>query len=424
VTRRPSSYGTTSQSAGGSAGIYRGWAVVALCFAMLMLGAGPVYYAYGNYALAFAQSFNADRATINIGYTMVLLLGNLGSAPVGMMAERWPIKGVALLGVLGTAAGFALVSTASSILQVLLVFSTLIALADICIGTVVTNILVSHWFERRRGLAIGLSVIGTAVAAVIFPPLTDILFSRFGWRATFLIYAVLMLVLIPPIWFLARLPDNIAEHERLPLALRRPGGPPISLSEMFRSPAFWIVTLTIGAMIGANTGTMVSIVAFAVSRGFSSLEGSALLSVIGATSVAGKLVFGIAADRLSPVIALRIGLALMASGLIVLATGLLYPMLFGGAMLFGFGLGAMLPVWGGIVAKIFGLGSYGRALGWTRAAMAPISMVCPIFAGLISDATGDYAPVWMMFAALLALSFALTFAAPGWWRPGHASTEI
>jgi len=84
----------------------------------------------------------------------------------------------------------------------------------------------------------------------------------------------------------------------------------------------------------------------------------------------------------------------------------------------------MLPVWGGIVAKIFGLGSYGRALGWTRAAMAPISMVCPIFAGLISDGTGDYAPVWMMFAALLALSFALTFAAPGWWRPGHASAEI
>jgi len=309
VTRRPPSYGTTRHSAEGGTGIYRGWAVVALCFAMLMLGAGPVYYAYGNYALAFAQSFNADRATINIGYTMVLLLGNLGSAPVGMMAERWPIRGVALLGVLGTAAGFALVSTASSILQVLLVFSTLIALADICIGTVVTNILVSHWFERRRGLAIGLSVIGTAVAAVIFPPLTDILFSRFGWRATFLIYAVLMLVLIPPIWFLARLPDSIAEHERLPLALRRPGGPPISLGEMFRSPAFWIVTLTIGAMIGANTGTMVSIVAFAVSRGFSSLEGSALLSAIGATSVAGKLAFGIAADRLSPVIALRIGLA-------------------------------------------------------------------------------------------------------------------
>lgn len=424
MARRPTAYGMTVHSAAQPADIYRGWAVVALCFVMLMLSAGPVYYAYGNYALAFAQSFNADRATINIGYTMVLLLGNLGSAPVGMMAERWPIRGVALLGVLGTATGFALVSTASSILQVLLVFSTLIALADICIGTVVTNILVSHWFERRRAFAIGLSVIGTAVAAVIFPPLTDILFSRVGWRATFLIYAVLMLVLVPPIWFLARLPGSIAEHERLPVALRRPDGPPISLNELFRSPAFWIVTLTIGAMIGANTGTMVSIVAFAVSRGFSSLEGSALLSAIGATSVIGKLAFGIAADRLSPVIALRIGLVLMASGLLVLAAGLLYPMLFAGAMLFGFGLGAMLPVWGGIVAKIFGLGSYGRALGWTRAAMAPISMVCPVIAGLISDSTGDYTLVWAVFAALLALSFALTFAAPGWWRPRAALAEI
>lgn len=417
MARRSRAEWTTASSAREPAGVYRGWAVVALCFVMLMLGAGPVYYAYGNYALAFADSFGADRATINIGYTMVLILGNLGSAPVGMMAERWPIRGVALLGVLGTAAGFALVSTASSILQVLLVFSTLIALADICIGTVVTNMLVSHWFERRRGLAIGLSVIGTAVAAVIFPPLTDILFSRFGWRVTFLIYGALMLVLVPPIWFLARFPERIAEHERLPVAQRRPDGPPITLKDLFQSPAFWIVTMTIGAMIGANSGTMVSIVAFALSRGFSSMEGSALLSTIGATSVAGKLAFGIAADRLSPVIALRIGLVLMASGLLVLMTGLLYPILLAGAMLFGFGLGAMLPVWGGIVAKIFGLGSYGRALGWTRAAMAPISMICPIAAGLISDATGDYTFVWAMFAALLALSFASTFAAPGWWNP-------
>lgn len=398
-------------------GIYRGWAVVALCFFMLMLGSGPVYYAYGNYAIAFADSFGADRATINIGYTMVLLLGNLGSAPVGMAAERWPIRGVALLGVLGTSAGFALVSSSSSMLQVLLVFSTLIALADICIGTVVTNMLVSHWFERRRGLAIGLSVIGTAVAAVIFPPLTDILFSRFGWRVTFMIYGGLMLGLVPPIWFLARWPEGIAEHERLPVAHRELAGPPISLVEMFRTPAFWIVTITIGAMIGANGGTMVSIVAFAVSRGFSSLEGSALLSAIGATSLVGKLAFGIAADKLSPVVALRIGLVLMASGLLVLIIGLIYPILFIGAMLFGFGLGAMLPVWGGIVARIFGLGSYGRALGWTRAAMAPVSMVCPIAAGLISDATGSYTFVWALFAALLALSFVSTFAAPGWWRP-------
>ena len=138
----------------------RAWGVVTLCSVMIMMGAGPVYYAYGNYAVALKHAFAAPATVVNIGFTMVSVVGNIGSAPVGMALDRFGIRAVATAGVTGTALGFLLVSLATGIWQVVLLFGTLIAMADVCIGVVCTSYLVSHWFDRRRGLALGLSVLG------------------------------------------------------------------------------------------------------------------------------------------------------------------------------------------------------------------------------------------------------------------------
>ena len=399
------------QSGAPAASMARAWLVVAACFAMLFMGAGPVYYAYGNYAVAFGQEFGASRSVINIGFTVVGIVGNIGAAPVGMMADRLPIRWLAAFGIVGTALGFYLISLADGIWPVVILFGTLVALADICIGTVVTNYILAHWFGRRRGLALGLSLIGTSTAGMIFPPVTDALIGTIGWRHTFVVYALMLLAILPPIWWLARLPASMPQAERVaaPVGVAHK---PMSLSALLSLPAFWIISIGCGAVTGANTGLMVSLVTFAKARGLGTAEGSYLISALAITAMCGKALFGFVIDRVGFRLALQAGIGCGMLGCLVLATATAYGQMLAAVAIFGVGLGAILPVWGASLAATVGLPSFGRALGWSRVMWAPISMIFPILAGWTYDRTGDYGWAWLLYAAILGVAFAGTL----FWR--------
>lgn len=397
----------------GAPGMGRAWAAVATCFLMLFMGAGPVYYAYGNYAVAFGETFGASRSVINIGFTLVGIVGNLGAAPVGMMADRLPVRWLAVFGIVGTTLGFVLISLAQGIWPVVILFGTLVALADICIGTVVTNYILAHWFGRRRGRALGLSLIGTSSAGMIFPPLTDVLIGVIGWRQTFIVYAAMMLAILPPVWFLAVLPAAMPAGERMPTQAGVPQAP-MRLRALLSLPAFWIISIGSGAVTGANTGLMVSLVTFAKARGLTTAEGSYLISVLAITAMGGKALFGFVVDRVGFKLALQAGIGFGIAGCLLLAPAVAYVQMLAAVALFGLGLGAILPVWGASLAATVGLPSFGRALGWSRVMWAPISMIFPVVAGFTYDRTGDYGWAWTAFALILGSAFASTF----FWRAG------
>jgi MFS family permease len=402
--------------------IYMGWKVLALTMLMSICAAGPVYYAYGNYALAFSSEFGASRTTINFGYTVVMLVGNLGSAPVGWLLDRWPVRRVALAGALGTGAGLALVAGTTQMWQVLLLFTTLIALADVFLGVVMVNYLLSHWFERRRGLALSFAQIGSSGGAIIFPPLTAFLTVAVGWRSVFLIYGALVVVLVLPILIYARLPSGMPDEERSAvsqIAVAHASGRRHSYATIWRNAPFWIITVCTGTMIGINGGTMISLVPYAKSLGLDVSTGAFLLSIIGIVAVSGKLVFGLVADRIDLKWAMRGSLLLVVAGQLLFAVATPWAMR-AGAVLFGLSLGGMLPVWGLVSARVFGLASYGVALGGTRTAMTPLAFVCPMLAGIIFDRFGSYQWAWLCFAALALFACGLTFISRTWADPLEA----
>jgi MFS family permease len=212
------------------------------------------------------------------------------------------------------------------------------------------------------------------------------------------------------VWALGKLPKQMPSREKRSAELQSAPGSVISLSELMRSSQFWTISLAVATMIGANTGTMVSLVGFAKASGLSTAQGSYLLSLLALCAMVGKVVLGAASDRLSHRTALQLGIGSQICGMAVLASASSYlPMLIGAGM-FGLGLGAMMPVWGAAMAAVFGLASYGRVLGWSRAVMTPVSMVFPIVAAWIFDRTASYNWAWMLFAALLALAFVGTLS--------------
>ena len=394
----------------GVRGIYAGWSVVGLGFLLQFIASGPVYYAFGSYAPSLASTFDVPRTLINLAYSTVVLVGAVGSAPVGWLIDRVPARILTLLGLGGTALGLVLAGMTTAYWQVLLLFGTLIATGEAFIGNLTVNYLISHWFERRRGLAIGLAVIGASTAAIVFPPLASTLVEEVGWRMTLIVFGAGMTMLLIPAYFLAKIPTEIPDIER-----RSDRGTRVSLEpcrfggkELARDPAFWIVVLCSGSMIGVNGAVMITMVPYAVSLSYDSLQGATFLSVIGLGAMLGKLAFGLVSDRINLCHAQRLGLILMITGLMLLMMDMGHAGILIAAGVYGLALGGMMPVWGALVAHIYGLGSYGTILGYTRAAMTPITIICPLIAGAVFDFTGAYEAAWACFVVLLLLSLIST----------------
>lgn len=395
-----------------AAGLYPGWKVVFLAFLMTLLSAGPVFYAYSVYGQSFARTFDAPRTVINLGFTLVLVVSGAVSGAIGWLNRRWGLRVLAAAGCLSTGAGLMLVGLTTAIWQVVLLFGVFIAFADALMGSVISNALVARWFERRRGLAIGLSVMGASAAAIIYPPLTSFLTTQVGWRAVFFIHGASVLLLTPLVLRWAHGPaDGMPALERRSGQRGSTGAetPPLTTRALLRNMDFWAITLPVGTLMGLNGAVMISLVPFAVGNGISQTQGALLVSAVGASALAGKLGFGFVADHVDLRLVLRGALlfALAAFTLLSFTSG--YELWLTAALLFGLSLGGMLPVWGAIMAQVFGQQGYAHALGWSRTAMTPLNFGCPLLAGVIFDLTGSYAQAWLLYLTLTTGALAISF---------------
>jgi MFS family permease len=392
---------------------WRGWAVVVLGFLMAFMAAGPVFYSYGVFVPSFASEFHASRTLINLAMTMVLVLGGLVSAPVGWLTDRFPLRYLALVGVVGTAAGMVVCAQADSMTQIVCIYATLISTAEVLLGMLIINIMIASWFERRRGLAIGLAAIGSSVSAIAFPPFAAYLVGAYGWRMTFMVFAALTMMLAPLVLWLGRAPEGgIPEWERKTNRAAAPSNvasPAPSWVEYFGNADFWIIALGIGTLIALNGAVMSSLVAFGMGNGLDRMSATQLVSTAGSTAIVGKLSFGVIADRVNLKIVLRVGLIVgaLAMGLFALAPE--RDLLIIEAGIYGFSLGTQLPVWGALTAQCFGLEHFGRALGATRAAMTPMLFFYPLIVAQSFDQTNDYRIGWGILCALTLIALFASF---------------
>lgn len=409
--------------------IYRGWRIVFLAFLLQLLATGPVYYAFGSYSLLFQENLGANRTEVNFAYSLLLFFGAVGAAPLGWALDRWPVKWIGTIGLALTASGLALLTVASSITQVMILFGLVIGIGDVMTNMVTTNFLVTRWFERRRGLAIGLAMLGASVAAIVFPPLTPSLINAFGWREMFFVYAAVTASAIIPMWVLGRVPDEVPLEEQIASAAGQPSETreqrvQLGLRQIVSVSGFWIVSVSIGIMIGVTGATTITLVPYAVGKGFSEVSAATLISLLGMAAFAGKLVFGAVADRIDLRWALRAALITMTASCLLYVPAGSYTLLAAASILFGLGVGGMLPLWGVLVGRIFGSHNCGKALGFTRAAMFPWTILCPMIAGLSFDWTQSYVFAWYFFGAVLMLCLVGTFLRPNWAQPIHKAETV
>jgi cyanate permease len=248
----------------------------------------------------------------------------------------------------------------------------------------------------------------------IFPPLIQYLIDAFEWREGLRILAGFILVAIAPaIFFLvvnrpsdrnlfadgAAAPPEEAAHVK--------GSKPESARRILANPNFWFVALSLGIPMSAGAGMISNIVPFAADIGVATAEAALVLSTIAAMSLIGKLTFSVLGDRVDLRWIQAGSLIMQVLGLVTLACAHAAPLIFAGSALLSYGFGILSPLWGALIARVFGQEMAGRVMGFAMLVAMVLSMIAPVLIGAMRDASGSYVTAFLFYAALIGLAVLL-----------------
>lgn len=293
----------------------------------------------------------------------------------------------------------------------LLLFGPSMAIA----GSVGPATLVTRWFSRNRGLALGLVHLSIVVA--IMPLLCNWVLEHHGAQTTYLMLAVLVGVSLMPATLAIRNypPGGGAVHDVSGHAASAvtDASATLTVGQIIRRPAFWALAAASGIVIMSLLVLTFNMVPLAESLGIGRDQGALLQSIMAFAGMAGSIIFGWVADKLGG----ARGLALLAGGMAVLFGLLLLDLPFAGLAvvigLLGLHGAGMIPNLSRSLAHSLGQGSFSRAFGLSTAVGVPLTVIGVMGMGAVYTRTGTYAPAIMGLAILLAVAVPLALATRG-----------
>jgi cyanate permease len=294
-------------------------------------------------------------------------------------------------------------------------------------GPIPYGSVICRWFDRRRGLALGLMMLGIGLGAMLMPSIAQQLITTFGWRTAYSVLGGAVLIIAVPVVAallkempkqLGLLPDGLpqriatAENEALALG--------ISAQEAWRSRTFWLMTCSFFLVSASAQGCVVHLVAMLGDCGINARTAALASSVVGATVLIGRVGSGYLLDRVfgPDLAAVFFAGAALGIGLFLLGTR---SAAFTGAFLVGLGLGAEVDVIAFLTGRYFGLRAFGKVNSSAFAAFALAAALGPLIMGAGFDRTGSYrGPLVAFFAANLLAAFLMTRLGPYRYRPTEA----
>lgn len=343
----------------------------------------------------------------------------LGSAILALLAgelmARRSLRLLMFIGACMSVLGYLLLAFTASyplyLAAYLLLFGPSMAIA----GSVGPATLVTRWFSRNRGLALGLVHLSIVVA--IMPLLCNWVLEQYGAQTTYLMLAVLVGGSLLPATLAIRNypPGGDALHGVLgqATAAATEASDTLTVGQIIRRPAFWALAAASGIVIMSLLVLTFNMVPLAESWGIGRDQGALLQSIMAFAGMAGSIIFGWVADKLGG----ARGLALLAGGMAVLFGLLLLDLPFAGlAVVIGllglYGAG-MIPNLSRSLAHSLGQGSFSRAFGLSTAVGVPLTVIGVMGMGAVYTRTGTYAPAITALAILLAIAVPLALATRG-----------
>jgi len=354
-------------------------------------------------ALPHVQAeFGATRAEASLPYTAVMLGLAGGAVVMGKLSDRFGVAVPIAVGAVALGLGYVAAALAPNLWVFALAHGLVIGLfgTSAFFAPLVAD--ASLWFRKRRGIAVALAASGNYLAGAVWPPVLTALIEAQGWRATHLFVAAVTLCALLPLALLMRArPPGLAEPP--------PAGGGAAGMGLSANGLTWVLGIAGLACCVAMAMPQVHIVAYCGDLGYGVARGAEMLSLMLATGIASRLLFGLLSDRIGGLRTLLIGSALqgLALTLFLFFDGLAELYLL--SALFGLVQGGIVPAYAVIVRELLPAREAGARVGIVLMATQVGMALGGWMSGKVFDLTGSYAAaflngvLWNLFHVALVL---------------------
>ena len=402
--------------------IFYGYWVLGVSVVCLALYSGAGVGVFSLFVTPLQSEFGWGRGEIMLGFTMYFLLTGLASPVVGMLVDRYGVRGVIAVGALIVGLGYGSLFFMRSLVHLYVTFF-FIGTGMSAVSQVPASTMVSNWFVKRRGTAIGIMSTGIGVGILVLAPLVGgFLIPTFGWRVAYLAIGILAWLLIPLALFVVRtrpsdmglFPDGVASAEALAgidgHSFATKG---LSLKMATGTLAFWLLCVTFFVNGFASLGVIQNQVQHLQDIGFPLAMASSALTGLGLGSAIGKFFFGWLCDQIKATYACALSLVLLAAGTIMLmyiqpTSPLAMVWLY--SIVLGLGAGGWLPTMSMLVNINFGLVAYGAIFGMISLAQGIGGALGPFFGGYLYDTMNTYRQAFTIFLVLFGVAIPLVLS--------------
>jgi len=371
--------------------------VAATAFLSLFSIVGLALYGLPFFYDFMVTEFGWTRAQVTSGNALSkLLVGPLFGFLAGWIVDRFGPRRLMLAGIL--MAGVALIGlSAMSALWMFYFFYLFNALGYVCGGPLPNQVLLSRWFDKSRGKAMGFAYLGIGIGGAIVPLLAHALTRQLGWHGALRTLGILViLIAFPMAYFVNESPE--AQAEKQTGALQVPMGP------VFKSSAFYLLAIGSMCSIAAVGGTSQHLKLFlSLDHGYAQAEIAKLISLVLGSSIGGRLLMGWLADRFPKKYVMLLIYLLVAAAIPFLFYASTPRMLYLFAIIFGIGVGGDYMIIPLMAAEIFGVRILGRLMGVILTADGIAEATAPMLVGYLYDVTKSYKIGFVLLIAMALL---------------------
>ena len=405
--------------------MFYGWWVVLAAAVGLFWGAPITVFSFGVFLKPLMHDFHAGRGQISLGYTLGAFAGALSAPTVGWFLDRYGARKVILPATAMFGCVLLLAKTVSASIWQFYLFYVSLGLLVHGVGPVPYGSVISRWFDRRRGLALGLMMFGIGSGAMVMPFVAQHLITSLGWRNAYAILgSAVLLISIPTVAAflkerpqdLALLPDGaLAASSRTSIETTASG---LSAHDARRSRTFWLMVCAFFLLSASVQGCVLHLAAIVSDRGLSLQTAAFGSSLLGAALLMGRVGTGYLLDRFfAPHLgAVLFGGAAAGIGLLWMSNSTATVLM--GALLVGLGLGAEVDIIAYLVSRYFGLRFFGKIYGLAFGAFLLAGALGPLVMGAGFDLTGSYrAPLAVLFISASVAAVLMTKLGPYRYQP-------
>ena len=401
--------------------LFYGWVVV-VAFLFIGTTIWGTRFSFGVFFKSIESEFDLTRVATSGIFSVYMVLGGVFAILGGWALDRYGPRIIVLLMGLFTGLSLLLTSQTNSSWQLFITYSLLLAIGTGAMYVVVMST-VSRWFDKKRGLVLGIASSASGLGIFGAAPFAAYLISNFGWRMSYIVMGLIALLIVIPLSRLLRkdpyeigaLPDG-AKSDSREMGEQKPKNKEgsiqaadLSLLQVFRTRSFWLLGFIWLLYASCIVLVLIHIVPHATDIGISTMEAAVILSLIGGANAAGRVLMGSVSDSIGGKAAAIICSLLQVGAMVWLIWSQELWMFYLFALVYGFAYGGLVPPVTALIVDTFGLRNIGVILGMLDIGWGVGAAIGPAIGGLIFDVSNSYSIAFLIGVAAMLIVTLLIF---------------